>query len=549
MEKHIKNFLRLLACFAEVVAKMKGKMEYKKTVVVILCLGILIPYAFLLINFGQSYYQKHISSKQQAALSAAEKGTENADRYFGAAKQKMMFVINSQDVRDVLEAERKMTISERFDMKYRIINVIRAINYDMASNPVKIYTDNEKACFIPFFLKLSDEEKKSFEKMPQDVFLLKGDEENGEPVIRILKRDVAFNAGFNVVEYTIPLTEIKDFFEENDFSEIYFSNGETAFNVEKCVFEEPKKISELMQKFDCDEVGVEQLGGKVIVAYDFKEMKKVRILTGVSVAGMFLLSFSVLVLLINMMSEYLTYGVRRVLQSVRGESDTDVGGFFSKEFVEIKSFIDETKKRLEDESEEKMKYEMIALSNRMSPHFLYNTLSALTELSDNEQVKKCLSLIIFYYRGMFACDRETVSVKAEIDFIKLYIQILQLTFAEKFDFDVDISPEIGDVKIMTHMIQPLVENAVLHGANTVEYGYLSISVRLEDDMFLIEVKNSGKKADVNRINQRISNSDGALGTLKKRLDIRYGRRCRFYAKTEDDLTVLCIEIDGDEIVM
>ena len=102
-------------------------------------------------------------------------------------------------------------------------------------------------------------------------------------------------------------------------------------------------------------------------------------------------------------------------------------------------------------------------------------------------------------------------MRQDVDFIRRYIELQQLNHEFKFNVEIEVSPEldIDEIKIPPMLIQPAVENAILHGAISKENGLISIVYSKIGDQFQISIKDNGEarksaKPSANRLNRSMS---------------------------------------------
>jgi anti-sigma regulatory factor (Ser/Thr protein kinase) len=113
--------------------------------------------------------------------------------------------------------------------------------------------------------------------------------------------------------------------------------------------------------------------------------------------------------------------------------------------------------------------EMKALRSQMNPHFLYNSLNAIRLFilqHDSDNAEKYLVKFARLMRLILDNSRqEWVSLAAELEQLQLYLELEKLRFDGKFDFAIRVDPQIspGGVSIPPMIIQPFIENAILHG--------------------------------------------------------------------------------------
>ncbi|MCI2257111.1 sensor histidine kinase [Domibacillus sp. PGB-M46] len=154
--------------------------------------------------------------------------------------------------------------------------------------------------------------------------------------------------------------------------------------------------------------------------------------------------------------------------------------------------------------------ELKALQSQINPHFLFNTLDALhwsLEEKDEEELAELVVAMsdLFRYTITKETDDDWVFLKDEIKHISDYMEIMKMRFDERLQWHVSVPAEYEFVRIPKLIIQPLVENAALHGAGK-KVGNCQISVTVEPV----------KREDKERI--RISVQDDGAGMDKERLE-------------------------------
>ncbi|MED4226275.1 sensor histidine kinase [Neobacillus cucumis] len=189
--------------------------------------------------------------------------------------------------------------------------------------------------------------------------------------------------------------------------------------------------------------------------------------------------------------------------------------------------------------------ELKALQAQINPHFLFNTLDALRwslEEKDEEELAEFVVAMsnLFRYTITKKTDGDWVTIKEEIQHIVDYIEIMKMRFGEHVNWNLNLSPEWEYVKIPKLLIQPLVENAVLHGAgNTVENCTITISIYqdADKDYLQILVQDDGPGVDEEKLafikksietGERTSErgSGMALSNVYKRLQLYYQDRLK-----------------------
>ena len=133
------------------------------------------------------------------------------------------------------------------------------------------------------------------------------------------------------------------------------------------------------------------------------------------------------------------------------------------------------------------------LQAQLNPHFLYNTMDTIKWLGVTHNVPVIAKLIT----SLAAILRSSISSKAlvrlddELDFLENYINIQCIRFDNKFSYEVDIDPNCFDCIVPKLILQPLVENSIVHGLENCEEGYLKISAYEDDGCLILRVYDNG----------------------------------------------------------
>lgn len=158
------------------------------------------------------------------------------------------------------------------------------------------------------------------------------------------------------------------------------------------------------------------------------------------------------------------------------------------------------------------------LQLQINPHFLYNTLETISSIAAVRQVfvvcDMCRRLGEIFRYSLGKNYGEIVPLRQELDHIKNYIFIQKIRYGNRFKVCYNIEEGSEDYKIMRFLLQPIVENAILHGlagGNPEDPGVLEISVSLQDDALTVRIIDNGKGMDeqkVTELTQYINRADG-----------------------------------------
>lgn len=177
-----------------------------------------------------------------------------------------------------------------------------------------------------------------------------------------------------------------------------------------------------------------------------------------------------------------------------------------------------------------------ALQAQINPHFLYNTLDSLYWQAQNggsdELAEDILSLSQLF-RLVLSQGESIIPVEQEVKLNYHYLQIQKMRFNKKLDYKIDIDGEILGYRIPKLILQPFVENAVIHGLEcSGEMGFIQVTGRLEGTYLKFEIKDNGVGLTQDQINTIFLEEESkeyssrriggyAIKNVKERLDLRY----------------------------
>lgn len=210
--------------------------------------------------------------------------------------------------------------------------------------------------------------------------------------------------------------------------------------------------------------------------------------------------------------------------------------------------------------------ELKALQSQINPHFLFNTLEAfywsLEEKGDEEMARMVVAMSrLFRYIISSSQQDEWVTMADELEHAERYLQIMQMRLGERMQWQIQLSDAVREVHIPKLLIQPLVENAILHGVES-KLGPGTISVHVdastEKNLVRIEVRDDGPGMDESRLQSvihalhggpAVSNKGTGVGLinvhwrLKLYFGSQLGERCKLSITSKvGEGTVICFEI-------
>lgn len=136
-----------------------------------------------------------------------------------------------------------------------------------------------------------------------------------------------------------------------------------------------------------------------------------------------------------------------------------------------------------------------ALQAQINPHFLYNALDTINWMALTKgahDISRMLNMLAQYFRLTLNKGKDIVSLEDEMNLAKAYLEIQKQRF-HNFDYAVEFPPELADRLIPKLSIQPVIENAILHGIQNKEghYGRILVEAEPEGEGFVIRVADDG----------------------------------------------------------
>jgi two-component system LytT family sensor kinase len=137
-----------------------------------------------------------------------------------------------------------------------------------------------------------------------------------------------------------------------------------------------------------------------------------------------------------------------------------------------------------------------ALQMQLNPHFLFNSLNAITVLvrdKDTESASRMLELLSDVLRQVLRSDTtHEISLSKELEFIRRYLEIEQVRFSDRLRPHIHVSAEVSKALVPVFLLQPLVENAIRHGiAVRADAGLLEITAKCEGEQLILTVRDDG----------------------------------------------------------
>lgn len=250
-------------------------------------------------------------------------------------------------------------------------------------------------------------------------------------------------------------------------------------------------------------------------------------------------------------------------QRVAIESEDEIGEL-GKGFNVMVSEIDRLVSEVYKTSLREKDAEIRALQSQMNPHFLYNTLESINMLAitkGNFDVSDMVSSLGKLLRYTIDNESKIVSLREEVAFIRSYITIQKVRMGEKFHFYEEISSALMDTAVPKLMLQPIIENAIVHGLGNSE-GTVTLTAMVKEEKVNITISDNGKGVDFHKLKELkqtlktqetkpTANHNGiALPNAHERIQLLYGNEYGLDIHSEENkgfsVTITLPLIRGDD---
>lgn len=209
--------------------------------------------------------------------------------------------------------------------------------------------------------------------------------------------------------------------------------------------------------------------------------------------------------------------------------------------------------------------QLSALQTQINPHFLYNTLDTIywmSEMGDTKNVSSMVSNMSKMMRMTLSPNNsDMVTLSEELEHLSCYIHIQRIRYGDQFVFDIDCPEHLKSYYVLRLLLQPLVENALLHGLKNSTHGIVKVRIYENENTLVYEVMNNGTPVDVTEIN-RLLEVEGsgmrgfALRNIKERIALKNGKGFHLGCFLRDGFSVFQItqklrveEADAREITL
>lgn len=194
----------------------------------------------------------------------------------------------------------------------------------------------------------------------------------------------------------------------------------------------------------------------------------------------------------------------------------------------IKDLIEKVYKSQLREKEAQLKY----LQSQINPHFLYNTLDSMRWMAVKQkqyELAEQIEALSNLFKHALNDGKEFTTVEKEVKHLNDYMTIQKNRFGDRLKIIISVEPEVREETVLNLILQPLVENAIVHGIeNKLGEGRIRVAIGKKDGNLIYTVEDNGLGTDADTIRRRINNrSDAhnalALDNINQRVKCTYGQ--------------------------
>lgn len=189
--------------------------------------------------------------------------------------------------------------------------------------------------------------------------------------------------------------------------------------------------------------------------------------------------------------------------------------------------------------------EFATLKAQVNPHFLYNTLQSINwmaKLKDFEGVSTMVTALGKFLRYSINSQEDLVTIGQEIEQINNYLTIQKIRYGDKFEVSINIEENLKDYKVLKLMLQPIVENSIIHGIEQkIGKGEIIIKVYEKEEYLYFDVLDNG----IGFGNSSAKGEGIGINNVDRRVKIQYGEAFGVSVSKKGEYTCVRIKIPLD----
>ncbi len=547
------------------------KLKYRhKLTVIILLFSILPIVIFSIFLFGR-IWESNVESVLSKYKNQLDNSASAVDILFSSYVEKLLYINNNYHIINFLGTKEDLNLVGSMSFNEYLRNVIGAMKTENLQTDIVIYTFYDigyDSGYLRGIEKFEDQGGKDGKSLKDEIMeyedgkilwkLIKFKNSYDSTAIEtdylcLYKKILFINKPPAIIEIRIPFKQIIDRFNyeipRNSFI-LYDQENSTETITVKSESMSKESVLEIVASRHINEsesgyhiierelkYGTSRLSIFIPKDYIYKNLN----LYLITVALIILFITAVVFIAVKFVSVSLTRRLQELLTDMNTSIESlvkndrlqiykaeDEFGTIGSRFNELVCRIKEYYKKNTKYEFEKRILETELLQERINPHFLYNTLSTMRWICSDQKVINALDSLVKYYRIALNKGSSIVKISHELEMIEEYLRLQKFAYGYVFEFQITIDDGVREYLILKHMLQPIAENAVLHGINECEEGgMIKINCKMKEEKIVFEISDNGQgmeKATIDKLLSGKTESYGGYGihNVQKRMETFYG---------------------------
>ena len=544
-----------------------------RTKLIIGFLTILLPLVLILSIVFYSYSAEIVLKQSlEQTREIVEQFSISLDNYMGLMRNKMEILADSPTIQEELNTHQdKEDIKNDsfYSRNKRIRRIMLQIYSSVTMNDVEIYGINETNHYLSLW-------SKKYEMPDKDILFENANLSKGRSVlvnnindadtIQMIKmvKDLQTYKPIGYIRFGLKRNYIEKMAKNINFgsdgSVVIFDENLNKISgiahdsaLSKLLKEKPSignfSYSEGKNEYTAVHIHSDSTGwttvGVIPLRYINKDLAGIQYLTVIIIVLTIIIGVTVSVIIAQSLILPLENTVNALEKFSRGdfavrlkENRCDEIGKLNRIFNKAIKEINELMQKVTQSEILNKEMEFKTLQSQMNPHFLYNTLDTINWLAFKEKQTEICNLVAAIsslIRASISNKKSIITIEHELDYVKNYIYIQHIRYKDRFDTIYDIDESLLKQAVPKLIIQPIVENAIIHGIeNSKNKNLLYISVKRENECIIIIVKDTGIGMTDEKVSELLKeplNAEGdeqkahtnlGLYAVHKRIQLMYG---------------------------
>lgn len=374
-----------------------------------------------------------------------------------------------------------------------------------------------------------------------------------------------------ILEVNIPYSDIESdmdsigtpdnglLFSTNDNGDILHFGSKTKTEI--------KDISTITQNNYIIASGRLKNGHTITIAIPKKEIIRKNLGTLVVLSVSFLIGITVMLLASRITAQKITGNLKGFINRIKQDDNillneelikingNDEISVIKQKFKELISRMNELYQEMVGVKLENSSLEIELLQSRINPHLLYNSLAVIkwnALWSKDQKTAEMIDAMTRYYRTALNKGNNIISISSELDMINEYVKINEYAHSSGYNLEVDIEESVLSFYTLKHLLQPVVENSILHGLKGIRReARITIKGYMEESNIIFLVTDNGRGIEQETIDKiltlnYVANYGGyGIKNLIKRIQVYYGSNYGIGIKSEiNSGTTVSIRIEA-----